>query len=763
MLPSFPAASVRSPRVAIAGLVLIGMLAPTTLRAAESTAAASKIAASLEFVPADISFYSVTLRGAEQIQIIRQSKAWAKFKSLPSVMQAWDQFDSQWKDGSLSFVRQIMSLPENEQLVSLLAEMVSQEVFVYGDPQCAVTLDLASQIMNTARFSGLAEQIRKLKDGGSDDDAADDKLAGARAVLDTLDENADDVEMPGIVFGFKLKDRTAAQTQLKRLEVMLGLVLSQNPDLKNRLARKKVGDGDYLTLSLDGSLVPWEQIPFDQVATEPGQYDDLVAKLKSLTLVISLGLRENFVLLSIAKSDEHLAALGTGDLLVDEDEFEPLAKFAQQRLIGIQFFSEDIIGRLAGNPDDLDQLTEMAQQLLEGAAVDEDMQKTVLEDVSALANDLKNFVPEPGPLLAFSFLTPRGVESYSYDWSQNLQMDVAQRLSLLEHVGGKPLAMLAARSKVSPQQYELLVKWLKKTYSYVDRLAVPQLKPEDKQHYDKVVAIMLPLLARLDKTTSTKLIPALADGQSALVLDGKLTSKRWFGGWPETVAPMPMAELALVLGVSDAKLLKAALAEYMAVADEAIVKIRELNPDAIPAGFKLLRPQSQVTSVGETFAYTLPAELGVDAQIVPNAGLNKNTVVLALSLKHTMRLLAATPFKGEGPLADTGQVMGMAGYLDWAGLVDAAAPWIDLAVQNYGEQFLAAVPGALGEDETGKPNDNGKPEAKDKPVGKQALLEQVHTVLLLAKVLRTVSMKAYRDDDAEAIVRHAEVHFQDLP
>jgi hypothetical protein len=176
----------------------------------------------------------------------------------------------------------------------------------------------------------------------------------------------------------------------------------------------------------------------------------------------------------------------------------------------------------------------------------------------------------------------------------------------------------------------------------------------------------------------------------------------------------------------------------------------------------------QATSAGETFAYPLPAELGFDSQIVPNAGLTKATAVLSLSLQHTQRLLAATPLKGEGPLGDSGQVMGMAAAVDWAGIVDAATPWIDLALQTYGERLLESVPGALGEEVPEKPEAGGQPGANGKAAagkatGKQALIDQVHTLLSLAKVLRTVSMKATRDDEAEAIVSHTEVHFQDLP
>ena len=101
-------------------------------------------------------------------------------------------------------------------------------------------------------------------------------------------------------------------TQLKRLEVLTKMALKQVPQLTGRLKRTKIGETDYLTLALDGSLVPWEQIPWQNLEDEPGEFDSLQKKLKSLTLNVTLGVRGEYLLASLGSSNDHLAKLGKG-------------------------------------------------------------------------------------------------------------------------------------------------------------------------------------------------------------------------------------------------------------------------------------------------------------------------------------------------------------------------------------------------------------------------------------------------------------------
>jgi hypothetical protein len=274
------------------------------------------------------------------------------------------------------------------------------------------------------------------------------------------------------------------------------------------------------------------------------------------------------------------------------------------------------------------------------------------------------------------------VENYGYQWGLYPNLDGSKPLGLLSHVGGNPLLGIVGRAKPAPEQYDMLVKWVRIGYRYFEEFGVPQMHSPDRDKYNKFVERARPLVARLDKANRTLLLPALADGQLGFVLDAKLQSKQFLKRLPPTEKPMPMVEPALLLGVSNAALLRQACQEYWAIAEGVLDAVRQVEPNAIPADFKLPKPTVTKTTLGEIAGYPLPAECGVDKVIFPNAGLSDHLAVLSFSRNHTERLLASTPWKIGGLLASSNGPLLLAGGFDWAALVEAARPWADLAAQK---------------------------------------------------------------------------------
>jgi hypothetical protein len=290
-------------------------------------------------------------------------------------------------------------------------------------------------------------------------------------------------------------------------------------------------------------------------------------------------------------------------------------------------------------------------------------------------------VTEIGATTSVGFLTNRGTESFTYDWSEHPEIDCSKPLDILKHVGGNPVVVLAGRGKYRPEDYEILVKWIRTGYRYAEEYGVPQIPPKERPDFDKFMTGVKPLVARLDKTLRESFMPALADGQSALVIDAKLTSRQFLKNVPPTEQAMPMIEPAIVLGVSDAAKLKDAMHEFYAIADDAVEMAKSMDDKhEIPKDFKILRPKEFNLKAGKLWGYQLPAEAGVDSRVMPNAGLAENVAVLSMSGRHTQRLLGESDPIMAGIKLPTNRAYGTVAAFDFTVLLDAAAPWIDLAL-----------------------------------------------------------------------------------
>jgi len=397
---------------------------------------------------------------------------------------------------------------------------------------------------------------------------------------------------------------------------------------------------------------------------------------------------------------------------------------------------------------DVDNFARLGKTYLKKAEqVPADKREQMAKDIDELARDIKSFIPDVGAQFGFTFLSDRGQESYSYNYSQHLHVDASRPLTLLNHVGGTPLIAAVARSKYSPETYTKLVKWIKVGNRYFELLAVPQMTPEQQDQYAKFTKAAHPLLGRLDQITSTMLLPALADGQTGFVLDAKIKSKQWFQTF-QTDKAMPMLEPAIVCGVSDEALLKKAFEEYRSTINDAIAKVRDLVP--IVPEFEVPAPETKKIEGGTLYYYPLPAiaTAMIDEQILPNAGLSDRVVVLSFFPKHTERLLLRSPLKVDGgPLADyKSRPLAAAVYFDWAGLVDAVTPWVEFGVEKHGDQFLQGLDDSSGKDQGDK--------------GAAGILGQVRTVLDVLKVLRGSTSATYLEGNV--LVTHSETVFRDV-
>ncbi len=691
----------------------------------------------LDWVPADASAFSMSLKLKEQIQVVAESNAWKAFKEIPTIQMGWQMAEMQINnpEGPAAMFWQLMELPENQQLVKLLGEMFSDEIAFYAGADFEKTLELFS-VFQGSRFAPMLAAI--------EGDAEAGQTAQLEMVLAAIEEDPSLLNVPDMVFAFRIEDAEAATTQLKRLEVLANMGLQQSP-LDAKVEREEIGESEFIVLKLDGSMIPWEDeapagFPLDDEA-----YEKLKETVSEKELAIALGEWNGYLLLSIGDSTEHLAELGgDGELLADSEKFEYLEEHLEEEVVGVQYVSEKLMAYQYATAEDLDAFAAMIDESLEESEeLPDELKERISEDLPELANDFKKYLPKPGAMVGCTLLTDSGFESFSYSWAQQAQLDASKPLEIVQHLGGSPLMAVAGRGKSDPEDYGVFAKWCGKAIEYFEDFALAEMDEDERAKAEKALEIARPLLKRLNETTRDHLVPALADGQSAIVFDADIKSKKWHEEMPESHNELPMLELAVAMGVSDVEEFKQAMREYKEIADDAVDAIREADPEAIPEDYEIPDPETESTSAGTVYTWSLN-ELELDDQIALCGGVSDAIAVFATSPALAERVLEENTLESTGEaLADGEEPRALVAGIDFAGLVDAAAPWVHYAIRAS----------AIDEAELSQ-------DPEDDPQQVQDIASQVQSGLEILKCFR--GAWAETSEDEGVWVTHSVAVFEDL-
>jgi len=699
---------------------------------------------SLRKVPADAAFYSASLRMKEQWDTFLGSKAYGKLMEIPIVQFAKMQIQFQWQQSDeppVAKVREYLQSPAGQDGLAVLGEMFSDEIFAYSGAEIAESLKLFMELNSLRRTAPLQK--------GSEE--KDKKEVIIDRVLETLDQHSDTFKVPTMVLGFRIKDQARAKRELDEVHSLLRNLLDDKvPDLAAHLQREQVAGHEFLTLRLDGAMIPWEKAREAADDLNDEQFEKLKGFIMKHKLTVALGVADEFVLLSIGESTDHLEKMGQGPVLAEQPAIKRLEQHSKERVASLQYASKALAQNLGSANQTIEDLAAAAEQGLEQAKVSEEHRKEIVADIRRL--NLARYMPEPGEAAGIGFLTSRGYEAFKYSESKRPMMDSSKPLTILSHAGGNPMVLVASRSKQNIQDYEQCIAWLKQTAKHVEKIAEEKTEPDDWNKYQKYRSRIVALLERLDQANREHLYPALADGQGAFILDLSATSKQWFNKMPESPKPLPMLELAFAATVSDAERLRQGVKTYIEVAREAYELIKEINPREMP---ELKLPKANVAELpggGKLYSHALPKNWHVDPQVAVNAGLTDKLVAVSTMPKTTERLLSETTpdfdtsLKLDRPAA-------LVVHVQFSKLVDAARPWLDYAAD------VATGKLKLHKDEDGEDAEQ-RQAAEQKTMMLAMVFPQIHQFLDLASVLRSATSITYEDNGVW--VTHSETHIQDL-
>jgi hypothetical protein len=681
----------------------------------------------LRLAPSNVSFFQTSLKLKDRLLTLWNSKA-VQQAWKTSLVQGW------WKEFSTNLLQQagpfsaMLEQPENKELANLLLDMASEEAFVMGGESFGDFLTLVSDVYMSQQFSGL----EKLFNGGGGNDPS----AQLHSIFSTLQENLATLKAPEIIVGFKVADQKVAKRQLARLSVLLNTAALAVPQLTGNVKTQKVNESSFTTVILDGSKVPWDQIPWAEIEEENGEFDDLKAHLKGMKINISIGYHEGYILFSLGESMNFLKSMGKGKKLAELDEFKPLLKHLDKRITSVGYSSKQFNANSGFTREQADVMFNTWKEMLENSDLEDGLRERITKDLQELSGDLLKLMEhEPGSAMSFSFLTERGEETFRNQYSVDPGINFSKTLELFQHVGGDPLLVSIGRHTHKPEGWDFFVKWTKKANGYLREYGLPQLVGIFGQELvDKIEDLLdnlYPIFAKVNDTVKANLLPALADGQAGFVLDNKLLSTQWHREMPASETPLPILEPAVLFGVSDNVKLKKGASDIRGLFNDAAKQVQKTFGDDVPE-IVWPAPETRTIEGYDLFWYSFKDEFQLDGRLRPSAGLSKNLCALTVSNEHALRLMQATPFVSNAtPLKDIKRPLASATYFRVSGLVDTAQPWIAYALAHPELQ-------------------EAKVHAKD-----------IMTIVNALKYFHSYSSATYLEN--KTTVTHSEWHVKDVP
>ncbi|MBW8885390.1 MAG: hypothetical protein JF612_11610, partial [Planctomycetia bacterium] len=404
----------------------------------------------LSKVPADIEYYRSMLRMGETVETIRKSQMWKQIWDEPALKELQKKAMESLGGADFEPIRKFFADPANAEIPALAADAVSNEIFVSIGTGMGDLVSLAQELGGGLRFGPAFQQLLGQGQG-------DPMRTRARLLLQSLSEKPERLRVPDVMIGFKIREPAKVATQLKRIDPLIADALKDSP-LKGRTRRIKLGDDEFLVLSLDGSLVPWDQIPIGMFEDKEGEFAPLMKHLKSMKLSIALGVRQGYLLLVIGQStDSVLRFGGAGPKLIDRPELKPLANATTKPLTSISYASAKLRQATATTAEDITGLADGAKALLGQIGLPDDLTNSLTKDIDALTQSLAKGLVRPEAAFSYSFRTTRGWETFDYD-STPAGASSTKPLTLLNHVGGNPILASVWRSKTTVDDYRVFVK-----------------------------------------------------------------------------------------------------------------------------------------------------------------------------------------------------------------------------------------------------------------------------------------------------------------
>lgn len=683
---------------------------------------------SLRFAPADSAFYSSSLRLGEQYDAVVGSRAFRVMAESELVQLGIGQLrmmmesNTEWQD--------FISDAENKEFFAFLKDAVSNEVFSYGSSEFVTVFELWSDIQKA-----VVESAQNLDPENSEDEAT-------RILIDVVHQHIDKIQVPDLVFGFKLTDPAVARKQIDRLEALVAE--AGDEDVAAMLGRREINGGDFLVLDLSKLLQEQSQedlIADDLDAATQAKAEEIAGRVKGLGLTVAIGVRGEFLIGSIGESTAAIEKLERQPLLRKLSRFAPVREAAGKRLVSINYASKDLTSVLSGMAGNMSWMPLIAQAMAADEDMDPDLKRDLLSDLEEFIADV-TVTPTAGPVLQVAWMKAEGYEGKIYEWGKAKSIDYSKPLGILKNVTGSPVFFHASRMRDNLATYRTVSKWVRRVAQRVEKYGTPATVEVDSEEAKvrKALKQLAPTFERMDTMMQTMLLPGLADGSwgiqfdiESIVLPDEVRAMA-----PFDVISIPT--VSLVLGVSERPKVEAAGKELVRIVEDMKPVLQDIakdrGPDAEPIP-DIPEPDVSATETGVVLAFPVPGKEADESPAYALAlGLSDTAMIVARNKEVATKRLDSQKCEIE-VLGMQDKSLGSVTYFSFVEVIGLLESYVDLGMRVAAEQ--------------------------DPQLAQQisAMKDGGGFVFDLLRCFRGTTTVTYEEDTA--IVTHYEVRFADVP
>ncbi len=637
---------------------------------------------SLDFIPANAAFYWSSQNHRQIWKLLVESPAVNKLLETRAAGAVWRSFKDGFAHGlraelnesTLNAIDDWLRSELGEDSLKLLFDSISEEVFVFGD-------DNFSELMASGiRFYGKA-----FRSGLGSSKLGENEVRAQLAHLAA--ESFAEAQIPSMLVGGRLSDVGLANDFMHRAHARFNSAMKSLPAewefLKTALKKHVSEDGIRLSLKFNFDDLPWEKFAAIE-STFAGDAESFRSWGHGRSVTVTLGVVRDYLVVAVAPNDEFIARLGTGSLLIDNDVFRTLRELGERPWTTITYLSDEFVASTSNAVD----FGEYYNHLFQAVRRDSsdwggrrEFANAIESDLADFSTELRQWFPKPGAYLEYSFLTDHGIEGFSYDWSENTTYDGSRPLTVLNHVGGSPALLIAARRKRNPASTDIVEKYVTRLFQRVHEFAPDFIEsPRQLEHFQSFMSQLREIFSALNRIHRQKLLPSIADGQSAFIVDFKLTREQWFVLMPPANQPLPIPSFGGVMTLSDMDLFKDAVSDYLEQADRLIEILKSLPDSNIPPNFRITRPDQKPLGDGTIYSYGGLVAAGFHEDLLPNLSINQRLVAITLSEQHSRRLLDPTPLEIGGPLGDPSRSLMFAVHYDNRATMLSIEKWVNYAI-----------------------------------------------------------------------------------